>query len=188
MKTSDSIAKIAPALLAAQSAITFAAKDAVNPHFKSKFADLPAVIDAVKEALNKNGIAFLQAPSPSTDGNLHLTTRLLHASGEWIEDEAVCPLPANNPQGYGSALTYLRRYSLSSFVGLYADDDDGNAASVAIPAETGASNAQIDKIMFLSETPEKKARIDKALSVYGVPTISKLTHTQAATIINKLAA
>jgi hypothetical protein len=127
MKTSDSIKSIAVALLAAQKSITFAAKYATNPHFKSKYADLPSVIDAVKTPFNEQGIAFLQSCTPSDDGKLHLTTRLLHTSGEWIEDTAVCPLPKQDPQGYGSAITYLRRYSLASLAGLYQADDDGES-------------------------------------------------------------
>ena len=127
MKTSESIKSIAPALLQAQMQITFAAKDATNPHFKSKYADLPAVIDAVKGPLNEHGIVFLQSCSPSDDNKLHLTTRLIHSSGEWIEDTAVCPLPKQDPQGYGSAVTYLRRYSLAALAGLYQADDDGES-------------------------------------------------------------
>jgi len=131
MKTSDSIGKIAPALLTAQKAITFAVKDATNPHFRSKYADLPAVIDAVKEPLNEAGIVFLQSLSPSESGSIAITTRLLHTSGEWMEDTAIIPLPKNDPQGYGSAASYGRRYSLASITGLYQDDDDGNAAMPA---------------------------------------------------------
>lgn len=129
MNTSDSITKIAPALLTAQKAITFAVKDSTNPHFKSKYADLSSVIDAVKPALNEAGIAFLQMPAPSDRDSLALTTRLIHESGEWIESTATCPLQKSDPQGYGSAVTYLKRYSLASAVGLYQEDDDGNAAS-----------------------------------------------------------
>lgn len=129
MKTSESITKIAPALLQAQKSITFAAKDAANPFFKSKYADLPTVIDAVKPALNGVGIVFIQTATPSEHGTLSLTTRLLHESGEWIEDTATAPLQKNDPQGYGSAITYLRRYSLAAITGLYQDDDDGQAAS-----------------------------------------------------------
>jgi len=128
MKTSETLNQIAPALVKAQMGITYAIENAKNPHLKSKYADLSSVIDAVKGALNKNGIAFLQAPSPSDDGRLNLTTRLIHESGEWIEDTASCPLPKQDPQGFGSALTYLRRYSLSAVCGLYADDDDGSSA------------------------------------------------------------
>jgi len=131
MKTSDSIGKIATALLKAQREITFAAKDANNPFFKSKYADLPTVIDAVKPALNNAGIVFIQSATPSESGTLSLATRLIHESGEWIEDVATAPLQKNDPQGYGSAITYLRRYSLAAFTGLYQDDDDGQAASQA---------------------------------------------------------
>jgi hypothetical protein len=130
MKTSDSITKIAPALVKAQSAMSFASKNSKNPHFKNTYADLPAVIDAVKDALNENGIVFIQTPTESEDGRLHLVTRLLHTTGEWIEDTAVCPLPKADPQGFGSALTYLRRYSLSAICGLYQEDDDGEKAKV----------------------------------------------------------
>lgn len=129
MKTSESISKIAPALLRAQRAMTFAVKDSRNPHFKSTYADLSSVIDACKPALNESGIVFMQMPSPSDPGTIALTTRLIHESGEWIESTATCPLPKNDPQGYGSANTYIRRYSLAAAVGLYQDDDDGNAAS-----------------------------------------------------------
>ena len=130
MKTSETLIKIAPALVKAQMGITYAIENAKNPHLKSKYADLQSVIDAVKGALNKNGIAFLQTPSPSDDGRLNLTTRLIHESGEWIEDTATCPLQKQDPQGLGSALTYLRRYSLSAICGLYADDDDGQSAAL----------------------------------------------------------
>jgi len=132
MKTSESLTKIAPALLQAQSNIKFAIENAKNPHLKNNYADLSSVIDAVKKALNDAGIVFLQTPTPSFSGDdnrLHLTTRLLHESGEWIEDTATCPLSKQDPQGFGSALTYLRRYSLSAICGLYADDDDGDRAT-----------------------------------------------------------
>lgn len=128
MKTSESITTIAPALLAAQQAITFAGKNARNPHFKNSYADLGSVIDACKEPLNSAGIVFMQMPTPGKDGELALVTRLIHTSGEWIEDTAVCPLPKQDPQGFGSAMTYLRRYSLAAIIGIYQDDDDGEAA------------------------------------------------------------
>lgn len=129
MITSDSITKFAPAFLAAQKQMTHAIKDANNPHFKSKYANLPGVIEAVKEALNTHGITFTQSASPSDGISLNLTTRLLHESGEWIEDTAPCPLPKQDPQGFGSAMTYMRRYCLAAICGIAQDDDDGNAAS-----------------------------------------------------------
>lgn len=129
MKTSESITSIAPALLKAQKAIKFASKDAKNPHFKNTYADLPAVIDAVKSALNDNGIMFAQSATDSDPTYLRLTTRLIHESGEWVEDTCTMPLAKNDPQGYGAAMTYARRYCLAALVGLYQDDDDGNTAS-----------------------------------------------------------
>lgn len=128
MKTSESLLKLAPSLLKAQKTITFASKDATNPHFKSKYADLESVIDAIKQHLNDNGITFIQTFSPSETSKLCLTTRLLHESGEWIEDTMTMPLQKNDAQGYGSAATYSRRYALAAITGLYQSDDDGNEA------------------------------------------------------------
>ena len=130
MKTSESIKQIAEALVSAQKEIRFAVKDSTNPHYKSKYANINSVIDAVKAPLNNNGIAILQSLSPSDDNKLHLTTRLLHSSGEWIEDTAVCPIQKQDPQGLGSAISYIRRYSISSLCALYADDDDGQSAAL----------------------------------------------------------
>ena len=73
---------------------------------------------------------ILQSLSPSDDNKLHLTTRLIHSSGEWIEDTAVCPIQKQDPQGLGSAISYIRRYSISSLCALYADDDDGQSAAL----------------------------------------------------------
>jgi hypothetical protein len=130
MKTSDSIKHIAEALVAAQKEIRFAVKDSTNPHYKSKYANINSVIDAVKAPLNNNSIAILQSLSPSDDNKLHLTTRLIHSSGEWLEDTAVCPIQKQDAQSLGSAISYIRRYSISSFLALYADDDDGQSATL----------------------------------------------------------
>lgn len=142
MKTSESIKQLSAALLKAQRSITFASKDAKNPHFKSTYADLPAVIDAIKPALNDAGLVFLQTFSPSEAGFIAVTTRLMHETGEWIEDTATVPLPKSDPQGYGSAATYARRYSLAAITGLYQDDDDGNAASNTKPAQIAKVTAK----------------------------------------------
>jgi hypothetical protein len=132
MNHSDSIAKIAPALLKAQQEIEVAVKDSTNPHFRSKYADLGSVFEACKPALNKNGIVILQTPIPGDTNELRLVTTLLHTSGEWISGTATIPLAKQDPQGYGSALTYGRRYSLASIVGVISEeDDDGNSAARA---------------------------------------------------------
>jgi hypothetical protein len=166
MKTSESIKQIAGALLEAQKAITFAVKDAKNPFFKTMYADLPTVIDAVKPALNDAGISFVQSASPSESGTLALTTRLLHVSGEWIEDTAITPLVKNDPQSYGSAITYLRRYSLAAMTGLYQDDDDGHSATMTAPKPDRFTDKPAAKKSYL--TSDDIARIGDALDSAGL--------------------
>lgn len=149
MKTSEHIDKIAPALLAAQKEIGNASKDAKNPHFRNSYASLGSVIEAVKEPLNRNGIAVIQSLSSDSGNNsgLLLRTRLLHTSGQFIEDTAYSPLPKADPQGVGSATTYLRRYSLAALLSITQEDDDGNGAStvpaVKSPQKTAPAKAAV---------------------------------------------
>ena len=135
MQTSDTITAIMPALLKAQAAFAPAVKAKVNPHFKSKYVPLDAVLDAIAEPLRTCGIAILQ-PTTIQDGRTVLVTRLVHESGEWIEGRyPVHPVKAD-PQGEGSALTYARRYALMAIVGIAPEDDDGNAVVKATQRET----------------------------------------------------
>lgn len=166
MKTSDSLTKLAPSLLAAQQAITFAVKDAKNPHLKNTYADLESIINAVKNPLNDNGIVFLQTFSPSEPGTLRLVTRLLHTSGEWIEDELTMPLQKNDAQGYGSAATYSRRYALAAITGLYQADDDGTAA--VQPAASKPMPKAVEKPAALLTTDQVTA-IEDAAAECGIP-------------------
>jgi hypothetical protein len=130
VRTSESITTIAPALVKAQRAMQAAAKSATNPHFKSKYADLATVIEAVKGPLNEQEIVCLQGVTSDSTGVM-VETRLQHASGEWIADTLFMPVVQQTPQAYGSAITYARRYQLQAFVLLPAEDDDGNKASEA---------------------------------------------------------
>jgi hypothetical protein len=129
MNTSEHINEIAAALAKAQSKIKTAIKDSTNPHFRSKYADLASVREACADALSTNDIAVVQAHG--FDGaHVTLTTRLVHKSGQWLESVYLIKPTKEDPQGYASATTYARRISLSSMVGVVADeDDDGNAAS-----------------------------------------------------------
>lgn len=130
MNKSESIMEIAKALCQFQAEIKNPANSANNPFFKSKYAPLNEILNLVRPSLSKYGLSVLQMPS-SNDGDVVITTLLMHSSGEWIE---FCPLrmkPAkNDPQGIGSAITYGRRYALSAILGISSeDDDDGNSAS-----------------------------------------------------------
>lgn len=128
MKTSPTITKLAPALLAAQKLMGAAKKGSANPYFKSKYADLGAVLEACKDLLNENGVTILQ-PHTLNERGKFVETLLLHESGEWIsgETEIVCS-KESDPQAQGSAITYARRYGLQSLLSMPAEDDDGEAA------------------------------------------------------------
>jgi len=127
--------------------IEAATKSANNPHFKSKYADITAVIDAIKPALIKHGLFFTQHPQPSEDG-VTVETVLHHASGESLSLGSLY-LPANkrDAQGFGSALTYARRYALQTAFGVPTEDDDGNAAVKAAGGQSqgGAVSPQQPK-------------------------------------------
>jgi hypothetical protein len=129
MNHSAEMKHLPAALLKAQGAIQPARKDSVNPHFKSKYADLASVWDACRDALQEAGLVVVQLPVEGEPGRCTLVTRLFHTSGEYIESTASVKLTKDDPQGYGSALTYLRRYMLMAFLGITPDDDDGHAAS-----------------------------------------------------------
>lgn len=129
METSDNINELAAAMAKAQGVIEGAAKDKTNPHFRSKYADLGNVWDACRKALTENGLSVIQTPHTDEAGNLHVVTMLTHSSGQWIRDTFTLPPTKADPQGYGSALTYMRRYALAAMVGVAPEDDDGNAAS-----------------------------------------------------------
>jgi hypothetical protein len=120
---------IAGAIVKAQMAFGPALKTSHNPHFKSRYADLSACVEAVIEALNSNGIALIQRTLPCESG-VTVETVFLHTSGEtMISGPLHVPASKADPQGYGSALTYARRYSLMAACGIAPEDDDGNAAS-----------------------------------------------------------
>ena len=179
MKTSETLTKIAPALLAAQKAVGNAKKQATNPHFKSKYANLESVIEAVKDALNENGIAIIQTVGDTMGGTTRVNTRLLHESGEFIEDTACAPITKQDAQGVGSAVTYLRRYSLAAICSITQEDDDGESAK-----EVGISKAQV---VVIQTGMEKNAdMIKKALDYFKASDLTKLTQAQANIIIQKL--
>lgn len=149
-QTSESTAKLDAALAKAQGEIEAAAKDKVNPAFRSKYADLTAVWAAIRPALSKHGIAVTQWPSHSEDNRLHLITRLAH-DGEWMRCEFSIPVDKSNSHGYGSAVTYAKRFSLAAAVGVVADeDDDGNAA-----AKAGTKNGNGKSTMSVHEPDDR---------------------------------
>jgi hypothetical protein len=132
VQQSETTKALFTALAAAQSAVQPAAKDSVNPHFKSKYADLGSIWDAVKPALAANGLSVVQEVV-GLDGGVGITTQINHASGEWLRlGPLKVPTDKSNAHGTGSAITYGKRFALAAALGVVAeDDDDGNHASAA---------------------------------------------------------
>ena len=121
--------KIATAFVKAQKEFGPALKTHTNPAFKSRYADLSACVEAVVDALNNNGIGMMQQTREDSTG-VTVETVFIHESGETLASGPLhVPASKQDPQGYGSALTYARRYSLMAACGIAPEDDDGNAAS-----------------------------------------------------------
>jgi hypothetical protein len=140
MMMSEHIGALAAALAKAQATMGHASKTAENPHFRSRYADLAAVIEATRGPLAAQGLAMVQCPFREGQ-EVGMVTRLLHASGEWIESRLTVLVPQPTAQAVGSALTYLRRYAWQSMVGLAADDDDDGTAAVGPGPTVVVTNA-----------------------------------------------
>jgi hypothetical protein len=156
---------IAAAFVKAQADFGPALKSNTNPHFKSRYAGLDACIEAVIDALHKHGIALVQRTLPCESG-VTVETVLIHSSGETLSGGPLhVPASKNDPQGYGSALTYARRYSLMATCGIAAEDDDGNAASrpVTYAAPRKPTPRTADEIESMAADVIKLNRPDKPL-------------------------
>lgn len=163
MEHSEQINDFAAAFAKAQAKVEGAVKGKVNPAFKSKYADLSAVWDACRNALTENGLSVIQAPGPLADNRLTLTTMLLHSSGQWARETMTMPIAKLDPQGYGSAVTYARRYALAAFVGVSPEDDDGNAATHG--RANGAANGGAEPSGGAGDDTVTRAQVDELLAL-----------------------
>ena len=193
---------IAAAFVKAQKEFAPALKTSTNPHFRSKYVALDGCIEAVLDALNNNGIALIQQTHDSENG-IKIETILLHESGEQLSGGILhVPAPKQDPQGYGSALTYARRYSLMATCGIAPEDDDGNLATeragsvVKKPQSSGFSfyvpnkeavscpdiltweknfDAMSEQLVNSSLSSEDKISKLKALVEANLPTLDRLS-------------
>lgn len=143
---SDSIANLAKAIAEAQKQLKPVKRERKNPFYNSRYADLASVWEALRP-FAEQGISITQSPvSGGEPGCVALETQLTHVSGEWIRSTLTLPVMKDDPQGFGSAITYARRYALGCMTGVVTeDDDDGNAASVASPSSRAAVNRAVAK-------------------------------------------
>lgn len=159
MITSPDINELATDLAAAQAQIRGAVKNSTNPQFRSQYSDLASVVESSREALSSHGIAVVQGIGRYHDGCIAVTTRLMHRSGQWIEETMDVPVVAKviNAQALMSASTYGRRYGLMGMVGIAPiEDDDGNAACTGDENTAAATPTQLNKINELIDSTGAK--------------------------------
>jgi hypothetical protein len=155
---------IASALVRAQRGFAPALKTSTNPHFRSKYVDLAGCIEAVVDALNAAGIALIQRTSEDSTG-VTVETVFVHESGEMMEcGKLHVPASKQDAQGYGSALTYARRYSLMAAAGIAPEDDDGNAASRTPTPKVSATKTDLVPPTRMAVVADVAAAIDERMS------------------------
>lgn len=182
---SPTISELAKALCKAQGKMKHAIKDANNPFFRSKYADLASVVDASRPALTENGLSIVQY----TEGNV-LYTMLLHSSGEWIRGHIeLKPMRqvkdkgweiSEDPQSYGSCITYARRYAMAAITGVATEDDDGNAATgrTATPATDEKPAVALDAAVLVT-LDAAKTMDELAKAWNAIPVGSRHAYAQA---------
>ena len=179
MNSSEKINELATALCKAQAAMGGAVKDSANPFFKSSYADLTSVIKAIKQPFADNGLSYTQFPV-SDDNGMGVCTRLMHVSGQWLEDQFILPMVKRDPQAGASSLTYARRISLSAIAGIPTADDDAESAMLRGDDKKIISDDQIIAIKKLID--ESGADVDKFckwLKVRGVDQIRAMHYDRA---------
>ena len=159
--------ELAAALAKAQGQIHAAPRDAANPFFKSRYATLPAVREAMQDAFADNGLSVVQMPSVE-DGQLKLKTMLLHSSGQSLDcGTLAADVDLSNPQKSGSAISYFRRYSLAAVSGVVTDTDDDGEAAAGRPTQAKRP-PQPD--------PKEKAAVDATvIAITSCKTLDDLT-------------
>ena len=205
LKMSPEVDKIFPALVKAQSTFGRAKKDGTNPLFRSNFATLDAVIDAVKEPLYENGLTLLQPVVHHPDG-IGLISMLIHESGQWIQtgpmvfpadiqqDKSGQRIGRTDVQACGSTVAYMRRYSVLALLFLAQEDDDGDTAGPRTETHTAtrgvmATEKQIK--MFYALT-RKLGLTDDAIQLgidargHEGSSFNDLTSKQASEILSSL--
>jgi hypothetical protein len=185
MRQSEELGELFTALSLAQGEIEDALKDATNPHFKSRYADLASVRAAYRAPFAKHGLALVQLPTCS-GVKVSVQTILSHKSGQFIAETLDAAAAANTPQAIGSTITYLRRYSALGFAGIAPDDDDGNAAS----AKNGNGNERLSGVITDEQELQLRDMIESVCADEGKMRsffkVGKLSDLPAAEYMNAM--
>lgn len=194
LRYSDSITVFAAAYVALQAELPKIPKEKTGQagNQKTKYADLETTIELVKPLLAKHGFSFLQPCSGGAGGYVSVTTILLHKSGEWVRDTLSMPTGNNGAQGVGSAISYGKRYALTSLLGLATEDDDGAGASKAnrtaataiTPAQLTAMGAAFTEI-GITDRSERLAFVVAAIDRH-VESSKELTKPEAARVFDEI--
>tara|TARA_R110000751_G_scaffold56602_1_gene120605 strand:- start:351 stop:947 length:597 start_codon:yes stop_codon:yes gene_type:complete len=174
MKTSNEINEIAKALSLAQSEMSGATKQSTNPFYKSNYSDLASVMQAISLPFSAHGLCFVQG-AEANEQRVSVTTRIIHTSGQWLEATTELPPTKADAQGWGSAITYAKRYGLQALCGVPSVDDDGQEAvkRVAKPKATPINKKQAEEInLLIEDTGTDKAEF---LNYYSTRAGSKIT-------------
>ncbi|MTV20906.1 ERF family protein [Staphylococcus delphini] len=196
MNKSESVVEINKAMVAFRKEVKQPLKDKNNPFYKSKYVPLENVVEAIDEAATPHGLSYTQWALNDIDGRVGVATMLMHESGEYIEyDPVFMNAEKNTPQGAGSLISYLKRYSLSAIFGITSDqDDDGNAASgkqkksepKASNQTVGVLKQEVLNFVELMKSLNKDVTQQQAEQTFGIQSYTAMTEQQAVNTINKI--
>ncbi|EJO7153741.1 ERF family protein [Staphylococcus pseudintermedius] len=196
MNKSESVVEINKAMVAFRKEVKQPLKDKNNPFFKSKYVPLENVVEAIDEAATPHGLSYTQWALNDKDGRVGVATMLMHESGEYIEyDPVFMNAEKNTPQGAGSLISYLKRYSLSAIFGITSDqDDDGNIASgkqaksepKASAKAVGTLKEEMLKFSELMQSLGKQVGVSDVQQKLGINDMQALSDNQISACIKKL--
>lgn len=173
--SSEKITELARTMISVQQSLVPALKDGINTYTESSYATLKSVMEVCRMALLSHGIWMTQYPVSVEVGHLGLVTKIVHAeSGQWQSSLIEMPLPKNDPQGYGSAITYARRYGLSALLGITTEDDDAESAMPREQDEPGAYSPGVRTESRMKRTSPQESHIEK--KVEQLPRLDGVTY------------
>ena len=174
---SENIAELAVALAKAQSENGIVIKDAANPFFKSKYATLASVWEAVRPALTKNGLSIVQMPSHDEHG-YYVETMMIHGSGQWIKNRTYMKVVKDDPQGVGSLISYARRYALQAMTMVCPEDDDGEVAMGRTPQQHKPASVKVDDIKVVKKEEPKPVKQEEPKAESGTSKFNGPSHQE----------